>query len=168
MWTRIVGGLVLLIGATFGIQWLFPRTRVFGAHREAWADPDVPRRVDYVQGSCLLLTRGALAALLHELLTLLQHIRVFLGPLFRIAQILVRFIDDHKAIGMRFRRVTLDQFDIRSLDLFFTGALAQVQNRIRIFRRHSVTCTGAKFPGNGSLVFEPTGKPILPIDPNSG
>lgn len=27
MWTRIVGGLVLLIGASFGIQWLFPRTR---------------------------------------------------------------------------------------------------------------------------------------------
>jgi hypothetical protein len=27
MWTRIVGGLVLLIGASFGVQWLFPRTR---------------------------------------------------------------------------------------------------------------------------------------------
>lgn len=27
MWTRIVGGLLLLIGASFGVQWLFPRTR---------------------------------------------------------------------------------------------------------------------------------------------
>src|SRR5512135_1298153 len=34
---------------------MFPRSEWFGAHRELYRDMTVPRRVDYVQGSCLLM-----------------------------------------------------------------------------------------------------------------
>jgi hypothetical protein len=46
----------LFVEALF-LDRLFPRTRLFGAHRELYADPAVPRMVDYVQGSCLLVRR---------------------------------------------------------------------------------------------------------------
>jgi hypothetical protein len=49
----------LLVEALF-LDRLFPRTRCFGAHRELYADPDRPRRVDYLQGSCLLLRAEAI------------------------------------------------------------------------------------------------------------
>ncbi len=39
---------------------LFARTRLFGGHRELYRDPDLPRRVDYLQGSCLLVRRTAM------------------------------------------------------------------------------------------------------------
>ena len=49
----------LVVEALFLDRW-FPRTRCFGAHRELYADPDQPRRVDYLQGSCLLLRAEAI------------------------------------------------------------------------------------------------------------
>jgi N-acetylglucosaminyl-diphospho-decaprenol L-rhamnosyltransferase len=39
---------------------VFPRTRVFGGHKELYREPGLPRKVDYVQGSCLLVRRKAM------------------------------------------------------------------------------------------------------------
>jgi GT2 family glycosyltransferase len=39
---------------------LFPATRMFGRHRELYADPSVARQVDYLQGSCLMVRKEAL------------------------------------------------------------------------------------------------------------
>jgi len=39
---------------------LFPRTRLFGSHRELFEDQTARREVDYVQGSCLMVRRDAL------------------------------------------------------------------------------------------------------------
>lgn len=36
---------------------LFPRSRLFGRHKELYADGRVPRAVDYVQGSCIIVRR---------------------------------------------------------------------------------------------------------------
>ncbi len=49
----------LCVEALF-VDRLFPHTRLFGRHRELYADPGVPRAVDFVQGSCLLV-RGETA-----------------------------------------------------------------------------------------------------------
>jgi GT2 family glycosyltransferase len=46
----------LFVEALF-LDRLFPRSRLFGAHRKLYTDPEVPRKVDYVQGSCLLVRR---------------------------------------------------------------------------------------------------------------
>lgn len=34
---------------------MFPRSRIFGRHRELFADASMPRKVDFVQGSCLIV-----------------------------------------------------------------------------------------------------------------
>ncbi|MGA9117674.1 MAG: glycosyltransferase family 2 protein [Bacteroidota bacterium] len=39
---------------------MFPRTRLFGGHRELYVPADRSRSVDYVQGSCLLVRREAM------------------------------------------------------------------------------------------------------------
>ena len=48
----------LLVEALF-LDRLLPRTRLFGSHCERYADPARARRVDYLQGSCLLLRMDA-------------------------------------------------------------------------------------------------------------
>jgi GT2 family glycosyltransferase len=49
----------LVVEALF-LDRLFPRTRCFGSHRALYADPDRPRGVEYLQGSCLLLRADAI------------------------------------------------------------------------------------------------------------
>jgi N-acetylglucosaminyl-diphospho-decaprenol L-rhamnosyltransferase len=49
----------LLVESLF-LDRMFPRTRLFGAHRELYRNPGLPRTVDYVQGSCLLVRRTAM------------------------------------------------------------------------------------------------------------
>jgi len=49
----------LAVEALF-VDRLFPRSRLFGRHRELFADPDLPRSVDVVQGSCLLVRRESI------------------------------------------------------------------------------------------------------------
>jgi GT2 family glycosyltransferase len=49
----------LLVESLF-LDRMFPRTRLFGGHRELYHDPGLPRTVDYVQGSCLLVRRTAM------------------------------------------------------------------------------------------------------------
>jgi N-acetylglucosaminyl-diphospho-decaprenol L-rhamnosyltransferase len=49
----------LLVESLF-LDRVFPRTRLFGGHRELYRDPGVPRSVDYLQGSCLLVRRSAM------------------------------------------------------------------------------------------------------------
>lgn len=39
---------------TFFLDRMFPRSRVFGRHRELYEDPMRSRKVDYLQGSCLM------------------------------------------------------------------------------------------------------------------
>jgi GT2 family glycosyltransferase len=46
----------LVVEALF-LDRLFPKTRLFGSHRALFADPHQARKVDYVQGSCLLVRR---------------------------------------------------------------------------------------------------------------
>jgi GT2 family glycosyltransferase len=50
-----------LLVETLFLDRLLPGTRLFAAHRELFADPGQARRVDYLQGSCLLLRAEALA-----------------------------------------------------------------------------------------------------------
>jgi hypothetical protein len=38
---------------------LFPRSRLFGRHRELYLDPTAPRQVDYLQGACLIVRSEA-------------------------------------------------------------------------------------------------------------
>jgi GT2 family glycosyltransferase len=45
---------------TFFLDRLFPQTKLFGSHRELYKDYSLPRQVDYVQGSCLLISQKAL------------------------------------------------------------------------------------------------------------
>jgi GT2 family glycosyltransferase len=49
----------LLVESLF-LDRLFPGTRLFGGHRQLYSDPDIPRSVDYLQGSCLLVHRRAM------------------------------------------------------------------------------------------------------------
>jgi GT2 family glycosyltransferase len=49
----------LLVEALF-LDRLFPESRLFGRHRELYADMQSPRQVDFVQGSCLLVRRSAI------------------------------------------------------------------------------------------------------------
>ena len=51
----------LLVEALF-LDRLFPSSRIFGAHRELYEQGMTPRRVDFVQGSCLLMRGTALEA----------------------------------------------------------------------------------------------------------
>jgi len=46
----------LFVEALF-LDRLFPMTRLFGSHRELYEDPQRARRVDFVQGSCLMVRR---------------------------------------------------------------------------------------------------------------
>ncbi len=49
----------ILVEALF-LDRMFPTSRLFGRHRELYLDPKVPRQVDYVQGSCLLVRTSVL------------------------------------------------------------------------------------------------------------
>jgi len=49
----------LLVESVF-LDRVFPRTRLFGGHRQIYRDPAIPRSVDYLQGSCLLVRRSAM------------------------------------------------------------------------------------------------------------
>lgn len=40
---------------------LFPRSRIFGRHKEGYEEGRSPRSVDYVQGTCLIVRSGTLA-----------------------------------------------------------------------------------------------------------
>ena len=40
---------------TLMVDRIFPRSRIFGRQRELFTDPDTPRSVEYLQGSCLLI-----------------------------------------------------------------------------------------------------------------
>jgi GT2 family glycosyltransferase len=50
----------ILVEALF-LDRLFPRSEIFGRHRRLYADPEVQRAVDYVQGSCLMVRSGTIA-----------------------------------------------------------------------------------------------------------
>ncbi len=45
---------------TLFLDRLFPYSRLFGSHTERYRDPAVPRPVDYVQGSCLMVRRDGI------------------------------------------------------------------------------------------------------------
>ncbi len=47
---------------SFFLDRLFPRSRIFGRHRELYEDPGRSRPVDFVQGSCLIVRREAVEA----------------------------------------------------------------------------------------------------------
>jgi N-acetylglucosaminyl-diphospho-decaprenol L-rhamnosyltransferase len=49
----------LLVESVF-LDRLFSTSRLFGRHRELYADPAVARAVDYVQGSCLIVRKEAI------------------------------------------------------------------------------------------------------------
>jgi GT2 family glycosyltransferase len=49
----------MLVEALF-LDRMFPRTRLFGSHRELYEQWNAPREVDFVQGSCLLVSRKAI------------------------------------------------------------------------------------------------------------
>ena len=55
---RFPGMWNLLVESLF-LDRVFPRTRLFGSHKELYRDPGLPRSVDFVQGSCLLVRRTA-------------------------------------------------------------------------------------------------------------
>jgi N-acetylglucosaminyl-diphospho-decaprenol L-rhamnosyltransferase len=44
---------------TLFLDRLFPMSRLFGSHRELYADPTAARQVDYLQGSCLIVKKEA-------------------------------------------------------------------------------------------------------------
>jgi GT2 family glycosyltransferase len=46
---------------TLFLDRLFPRSRIFGRHRQRYADPSQQRAVDYVQGSCLMVRSTTIA-----------------------------------------------------------------------------------------------------------
>lgn len=48
----------ILVEALF-LDRLFPRSRVFGSHRELYEDPHAARSVDYLQGACLIVRAAA-------------------------------------------------------------------------------------------------------------
>lgn len=48
----------MLVESVF-LDRVFPGTRLFGSHRELYRDQSLPRSVDYLQGSCLLVRRRA-------------------------------------------------------------------------------------------------------------
>jgi hypothetical protein len=45
---------------TLFLDKIFPQSRIFGSHRELYIDPSLARKVDYVQGSCLLIKHEAI------------------------------------------------------------------------------------------------------------
>lgn len=45
---------------TFFLDRIFPRTRIFGSHRQLYETGPEPRKVDFVQGSCLLTRKGVI------------------------------------------------------------------------------------------------------------
>lgn len=47
---------------TFFLDMIFAGSRVFGRHRKLYADPEKVQVVDYLQGSCLFIRRGAIDA----------------------------------------------------------------------------------------------------------
>jgi GT2 family glycosyltransferase len=49
----------LLVEALF-LDRLFPQLKLFGSHKELYIDFNVPREVDYVQGSCLMVKTSVL------------------------------------------------------------------------------------------------------------
>ncbi|HXG01382.1 MAG TPA: glycosyltransferase family 2 protein [Bacteroidota bacterium] len=51
---RFPNNLNILFEALF-LDRLFPRSKIFGRHKELYADASVPRRVEYVQGSCMIV-----------------------------------------------------------------------------------------------------------------
>ena len=53
---RFPGNWNILCEALF-LDRLFPRTLLFGSHTERYRDPSLPRPVDYLQGSCLMVRR---------------------------------------------------------------------------------------------------------------
>ncbi len=52
--TRFPDNWNLFVEALF-LDRLFPKSKLFGSHKELYADFTVPREVDYVQGSCLMM-----------------------------------------------------------------------------------------------------------------
>ncbi len=50
----------ILVEALF-LDRLFPGTRIFGRHKEAYADEREPREVEYVQGSCMIVRSDVVA-----------------------------------------------------------------------------------------------------------
>jgi N-acetylglucosaminyl-diphospho-decaprenol L-rhamnosyltransferase len=53
---RFPGNWTILCETLF-LDRLFPHSRLFGSHTERYMDPSIPRAVDYVQGSCLMVRR---------------------------------------------------------------------------------------------------------------
>jgi GT2 family glycosyltransferase len=49
-----------VLAETFFLDELLPGSRLFGRHRQLYADPEIERVVEYLQGSCLLMRREAL------------------------------------------------------------------------------------------------------------
>lgn len=50
-----------MVVETLFLDRVFPKTRVFGGHRELYEQWSAPREVDFVQGSCLLVRREAIS-----------------------------------------------------------------------------------------------------------
>ena len=45
---------------TFFLDRIFPHSRIFGKHKELYRDQSIKREIDYVQGSCLLISDDAI------------------------------------------------------------------------------------------------------------
>ncbi len=52
-----------ILAETLFLDRAFPRSRIFGSHRELYAEIDAPRRIDYSQGSCLMVRADVLPRL---------------------------------------------------------------------------------------------------------